>query len=167
MAYKIRPATEQDADAMCALLNPIILAGSMTSMAEPLTSERQLVWMRSLEPRGVLRVAIDSNSGRLLGMQSVEAISKHAEALAHVGDISTFVAQDSARRGIGTALMHEVVPLARNAGFTNILAMIRADNSAALAFYHHHGFRTAGVMREHLRVGDRFVDQVLTELLLD
>lgn len=52
---------------------------------------------------------------------------------------------------------------ARAAGFLKLVATIRADNDAALAFYRAGGFATAGIARRHTRIGESFVDAAITE----
>ena len=47
------------------------------------------------------------------------------------------------------------------------VARVKADNPQALAFYRSQGFRTIGTAERHVRVGGRFVDEVLLERLID
>ena len=50
---------------------------------------------------------------------------------------------------------------------TKLQAMIRANNPPALAFYRKQGFRVVGTAERHARVGAGYVDEILTEKLLD
>jgi ribosomal-protein-alanine N-acetyltransferase len=56
-----------------------------------------------------------------------------------------FVERDFRRQGIGTALILACMGWAANAGASVLRLEVRASNDAALALYHHHGFKAAGV----------------------
>lgn len=165
MDYHIRTATQDDAPSIIAMLNPIIAAGCYTTMTEPLTVESQRQWMRSVANVGVINLAIAGD--RVLGIQSVEPHSRKLQVVKHVCDISTFVALDAHRQGIGRTLAADTFAGARRLGYSKIVAMIRADNPGAVQFYQRIGFSVAGTLRQHMRVRDQFVDEVLAERFLD
>jgi len=165
MDVTIREATTDDAAAITALLNPIISAGCYTIMTEPITLDRQVEWMQNTSARGVIHVAVDCAT-QIVGIQSIEPVSSN-DALQHVGDISTFVAFDCMRQGIGQRLSGATISVAHAKGFRKVLAMIRADNPDAVAFYQQQGFIVAGTLREHVRLRDRYVDEVVAELMLE
>ena len=48
-------------------------------------------------------------------------------------------------------------------GFEKIFTFVRADNPAALAAYHAHGFETIGTARRHARIDGRYVDEWFIE----
>src|SRR6187549_3971802 len=101
----IRAAREEDAAGIVALLNPIIDAGTFTTMDEQIAPETQVHFIRNFPARGVLNVAESPRDGRILGIQDVQPLSPLSAALFHLGEISTFVALDCRRSGIGSALM--------------------------------------------------------------
>ncbi|NNE10221.1 MAG: GNAT family N-acetyltransferase [Gemmatimonadetes bacterium] len=164
---------------MIAILNPIIEAGVHTIMQQTYTEEEQIAYIRDFPARGVFYVALandgrgrahpagnDPAPARILGMQSVEPIPSTSPAtFAHVGDISTFVAPVAHRTGVGRALSHATIKAAWDAGFHKIMAGVRADNPGAVAFYRSVGFRLIGTARRHARVRDRWIDEVMLEML--
>lgn len=162
MAITIRPATERDADAICAVLNPIIAAGTLTVMTEPCDVAEQLAFMRGLGPRSVFLVAIDDVAREVVGLQDVQPSDDEA-ALHHVGVISTFVGLDAQRRGIGRRLFGAMREHALALGYRKLMATIRADNDAAIAFYRGLGFEHVGVARRHALIGGRYIDEVIAE----
>lgn len=166
MNYSIRPATEQDAGSIIELLNPIIEAGIYTIMEDPLSLEDQIEYMRKFPARGVFNVAVCDDSGKVLGLQSVEPISAGTKAFRHVGEISTFVALGVHGRGIGHALSTATFQGAREQGFMKISATIRGDNPGAVGFYVGIGFRVIGTAQGHAFVGGRYVDEVLAEVVI-
>ena len=162
MEITIRPAEVGDAEALVALLEPIIGAGTYT-VIESASVESQVKFLESFPERGVYNVAIDDDTGTVIGSQDVIPLSLDGGPTAHVGEISTFVALDVHRQRIGAQLCDTTFADARKKGFRKLIANIRADNKGAIAFYVLQGFRVIGTAREHVRVGGEFLDEVLAE----
>ncbi len=164
---------------MIAVLNPIIEAGIHTILQQTYTAEEQAAYIRDFPLGGVFYVAVAQQApddahragiarapGRIVGMQSVEPIPSTSPAtFAHVGDISTFVAPDAHRTGVGRALSRATIKAAWEAGFLKLMANVRADNPAAVAFYRSVGFRLIGTARNHALVRGVRIDEVMLELL--
>ena len=100
-------------------------------------------------------------------MQDVVPLSAGSPVFGHVGVISTFVALDAQRQGVGRQLSAATFAAARELGFRKLSATIRADNPAALAFYQGLGFRVIGVAQRHALLRGQYVDEVLAEKWLD
>lgn len=162
----IRPVELRDAAGLVNLLNEIIATGVETSIAEPLTLKQQQAFIGRFPQRGVFLVAELKSEGPIIGMQSIEPHGALGDCNDHIGEISTFVARDHRGAGVGSALMQRLSEAARNKGFLKLMATIRADNSAAQAFYAHAGFRVIGLLKGHARYRGRLIDQVLAELIL-
>ncbi len=160
---KIRTLGEADASAVNAVLNPIIAQGGLTVMTAPISEADQIAYMQTLAARGVYLGAFEESAGKLLGVQSVEPAAAEEPAFAHVGDISTFVALDARRGGVGRRLFDATLEAAGACGYAKLIAVIRRDNPAALRYYAGIGFRTVGVLERHARVGDALIDEVLAE----
>ncbi len=137
----IRTARAADAAQMIALLNPIIRAGNLTSMRDELSIEEQVEFIRNFPDAGVFNVAHHRDSGCVLGVQDVIPVVQTLDSATRVGSISSFVAMQAQRRGIGAALTRATVCKARILGFTAIQAHIRIDNTSALSFYESQGFQ--------------------------
>lgn len=99
MRLFIRRAKEEDAEAILDVLNSIIQAGTCTVMAQAISLEEEVDFIRSFPDRGVFHVALCEGSGALLGLQDVVPISTEP-AFAHVGAISTFVSIGAHGKGI-------------------------------------------------------------------
>jgi len=162
----VRAAQEQDAQAMIDLLNPLIEKGIYTIMDAPLSLQDQLDYLRAFPARGVFNVAVGEDDQRLAGLQSVEPLSTPANALKHVGEISTFVALDAHRQGVGRRLCQATFQQAKEMGFLKLCATIRADNPAAVAFYLSQGFQLIGTARKHAFVQGKYIDEILAEKIL-
>jgi L-amino acid N-acyltransferase YncA len=167
MEFSIRAATEADAEAMVALLNPIIKAGIYTAMATPLSVEGQQAFLRSFPEQGVFLVAVCHATGKVIGMQDVMPITPDSPVFAHVGAIGTFVSLTAHRAGIGRSLTAATCQAARQKGYRKLMATIRADNPQAVAFYRSQGFRVIGVAEMHAFLGGVYLDEVLAEKHLE
>ena len=165
MRLSIRRATEDDAPGIVEVLNPLIEAGTFTTMAGPVALDDQIEFIRNFPARGVFHVAVCEASGRILGLQDVMPLAV-AAACAHVGAISSFVALDAHGQGIGRRLSEVTFEAARERGFSKISATIRADNPRAVAFYLGQGFRIIGTAQRHALVRGQYIDEVLAERFL-
>ncbi len=174
MELVIRRAREADSALMIELLNPIIRAGGYTVMDEPLTLDEQVEFIRSFPRQGAFLVAFSASTGsahgagvgKLLGMQDVVPLSPGSPVFGHVGVISTFVALEARRQGVGRQLSAATFQAARELGFRKLCAAIRGDNPAALTFYQGLGFRVVGVAQRQALLRGRYVDEVLAEMWL-
>ncbi len=138
-ALSIRRITSASADAIVALLNPIIAAGTYTAITRPIDIEDQRAFITGLPARALYHGAFDER-GVLLGIQDVLP-DPDAPTQGHV---STFIALAAHRRGVGRALTTTTLARARDHGYQIIQAEIRADNPGALAFYAAQGFEVVG-----------------------
>jgi L-amino acid N-acyltransferase YncA len=162
--YIIRPATLADAPAIIEVLNPIIRLGDLTAMDQPLSVEAQVAWMRAFPPNGVFLVAACIDTGRVLGLQDASPLPSGAPSL--TAEVSTFVALNAQRLGIGRALTRATLLAAATLGLRTLTATIRADNPLALAFYQSQGFRIIGTIHNHARVRGALIDAVTAELAI-
>ncbi len=162
----IRRVCETDAEAITHLLNEIIQNRHYTSIAQTITVQEQIDFIRNFPPRGVYHIALDAESQAVLGIQDI--MPSEAESLRFQnGEISTFVKLDSLRRGAGAALSQATFKAAKALGFRKLRATIRADNPGALAFYQAMGFREIRGARRQIILNERKIDQVWLEKLLE
>ena len=158
----VREVRLDDAEALVAILNPIIAARTYTVLDEPLSVAAEADYIRGFPARGVFVVA-ESRSAGVVAMQSIELFADYTAALQHVGVIGTFVALQARRCGLGSLLCAASVPLARAKGLRKLLTYVRADNPAALAFYAGQGFRVVGTAVAQAQIDGVFLDEVIIE----
>lgn len=96
------------------------------------------------EPRLLAR----DDGGRILGFAALAPVSRR-ECYRGVTENSVYVAADARGRGVGTALLAELVRRAPGAGIWTIQAAILAGNDPSVALHERCGFRVVGV-RERL-----------------
>jgi ribosomal-protein-alanine N-acetyltransferase len=121
----VRPATESDVDAIAA------------SEADNLGAD---AWSPGLVAEGVagrlptVHYLVAEEAGEVVGHAVASVVADVAE-LQRIA-----VAEPVRRRGVGAALLAEVVALAARAGADRLLLEVREDNSTALGFYAAEGF---------------------------
>jgi Sortase and related acyltransferases len=160
----VRKATVDDAAQVAAVLNAVIAEGMLTLFDRPFSTEDEMNFISSLDTRSALYVAeIDRE---IAGVQSIDLFSSLAGSTSHVATMGTWLRGDVRGRGIGRLLATESFIFAKSNGYTKIVIQVLADNERALRFYRGLGFSNIGVARKHVRLADRFHDEVYLEKLL-
>ena len=168
----VRDVQPDDAEAVVALLNPIIEAGLYTTFVEPFTPSFERAFIESFPARGYFLGAFDDAfddslaNGQLRGFQVVTPAPGYTPALDHVAEIGTYVSLDYQQRGVAGQLFSATLERAERHGFEKLLAWVRADNVGGLHSYRKCGFAEVGTAKRHAKVGGRYVDVVLLEYLL-
>jgi L-amino acid N-acyltransferase YncA len=162
----IREARANDAEGIVAVLNPIIGARIYTAFDTPFTVDAEREYIRNFPARGVFHVAVDRQSGSILGFQSMEPFATYTHAFDHVGVLGTYVDLRYRRQGIATRLFEATFAAAARKGYEKIFTFVRADNPAALSAYVRQGFRTVGTAQKQAKIDGRDVDEIIIEKLL-
>jgi len=159
----IREACVDDAGAVLDVLNPIIEAEPV-AFDSPISEPDERSYIVGFPERGVFNVALWD--GELIGFQSLEPFATYTRLFDHVGVLGTYVAAAHRRRGVATRLFAATFAAARTKGYEKLFTYVRADNPAALATYEAHGFRVVGRAERQLKLGDRYIDEVIVERFL-
>jgi L-amino acid N-acyltransferase YncA len=163
---EIRDVRVEDAEAILAILNPIIAARCYTALDTPFTVEQEREFIRTFPTRGIFLVAVDASSDRIVGLQTVSPFADFTHAFDHVGVIGTFVALELRRKGIARRLFEATFGAARARGYEKFFTYVRSDNDAALQAYICQGFRVVGVAERQVKIDGRYIDEILIEKLL-
>ncbi len=166
MEIHVREAHPEDAEAIIAVLNPAIESGQYTVLDRSFTAAEEREFIRDFPARGILHVAEDRQSRRLVGFQTLEPFATYTHAFDHVAVIATCVALEHRRQGIGTQLFAATFAAACRKGYEKIFTYVRADNPAALAAYLAQGFRIVGTAQRHAKLAGRYVDEIVIEKFL-
>jgi len=161
--FVIREVRLADAEEIVALINPIIEAGCYTTFVSPFTVSDEQAFIRNFPARGSFLGAFHAHSEQLRGFQVVTPVASYTSALDHVGEIGTYVSLGHQRQGIAGHLYRATYEHARTRGFEKLLAWVRADNEAGLRSYTRYGFERVGVAKQHAKLGERYLDEVILE----
>lgn len=163
MQLSIRDVTPADADAIVAILNPIIAARVYTVFDAPFSVEAERDYIMRLPPRGIWKVAVRDEDQRLVGFQVMEPYGPYTSAFDHVGTLGTYIDLGLRRQGIASRLFAATFEAAARKGYEKVFTLVRADNRAALETYLRQGFEIVGTARRHTKIDGRFVDEILIE----
>jgi len=157
----IRAATEADLPGIFAIYDREVLHGTATFDTEPKSPARRLEWLRD-DAGGRYPILVAEDGGAIAGWARLYAWS-HRCAYARAAENAVYVHADQRGKGVGRALLAELIRLAPQRGVQVLLARIVEGNPASLALHQALGFQTIGLMR---RVGEKF-GKVLDVRLMD
>lgn len=90
----------------------------------------------------------EAEDGTVRGYAILMPVVEEAELL-NIG-----VARDEQRKGLGRALLHEMLEAARDMKLRRVFLEVRPSNVAAIALYHSTGFKAVGIRRGYYRNAD-------------
>src|SRR5258708_3423352 len=123
----IRKATEADAPGLVAILEGIAAERVHSAIDVVWPVERQRMYIASLSDREIVHVAV-TKSGEMVGVQVLELWEPTIASMQHVSQIGTFLVADWRRRGVGRQLFKTTEAFARSAGYSKMIAQVRASN---------------------------------------
>ena len=161
----IRHARADDLRAIIDIYNYEVANGVATFDTVPWTLEDRGPWFTAhASPRHPLLVA--EEGGRVVAWGGLSAWSDRC-AYARAAEVSIYVHQDHRARGLGRALLTELVARGRAAGLGVLLARVESSGAASLVLHRELGFRPIGTMRRVGEKAGRVLDVVLLDLHLD
>ena len=161
--YHVRPATADDAEAICEIYNQGIEDRLATLETELRTPDERLQWLASRSPRHPVIVA--EHDGQLLAWGSLNVFNARP-AYRHVADFSVYVERAWRGKGVGRVLLERLVELGRELGYHKLVLSAFPFNTAGVALYERLGFRTVGIYKEQGLLDGRWVDTIIMEKLL-
>jgi L-amino acid N-acyltransferase YncA len=163
-AYRLRPATASDAEAICRIYNQGIEDRIATLETELRTADERRQWLAGRDPRHPVIVAED-DAGEVMAWASLNIFNAR-EAYRFVADISVYVERRWRGKGAGRVLLEKLVELGRQHGFHKLVLAAFPFNLGGMALYEKLGFRTVGIYREQGLLDGKWVDTIVMERLL-
>lgn len=108
-------------------------------------------------------VAVDGDV--VVGWAAVSPVSRR-DAYRGVVEHSVYVAEGARGRGVGRALLEELIAAAPGEGIWTIQTSVFAENAASVALHLAAGFRVVGRRERIARLGGAWRDTLLLELRL-
>jgi L-amino acid N-acyltransferase len=146
----IRPAYETDLEAILAIYNDAVRNTTATFDLEPRTPEQQAAWFDEHVPPHVVLVAEDD--GAVIAWASLSPFATRP-AYRFAAEASVYVDRDARRRGVGEALVRQLMALGRLFGLHELVGRITEENEASIRMVEKLGFRRTGLLEE---VGYKF-----------
>ena len=166
MDYRIRPATETDATAICQIYNQGIEDRLATLETELRTADERRQWLKGRGPRHpVIVVEAGSDAPAPIAWASLNVFNAR-DAYRFVADISVYVERQWRGKGAGRVLLTRLIELGREHGYHKLVLSAFPFNPGGMALYDKLGFRTVGVYKEQGRLDGAWVDTIIMERLL-
>lgn len=159
----IRPATPEDAAAICTIYNQGIEDRIATLETQLRTPEERRQWMAARGPRHPVVVA--ETGGLVVGWGSLNSFNPRP-AYDHVVDLSVYVERGWRGRGVGRAVLQHLLLLAARIGYHKMVLATFPHNEAGVTLYRKMGFSPVGVYHEQGMLDGRWVDVLIMERLL-
>jgi phosphinothricin acetyltransferase len=151
MPPPIRPATAADLPAINAIYNHYVLRSTCTYQLTPSTDAERRAWFARHGPAHPVTVAAEPGGG-VLGWASLSPFLSRP-AYRFTMEDSVYVHPDHLRRGIGRALLVDLLRRSDELGYASVIANISADQAPSIALHRELGFVEAGRL---VKVGFKF-----------
>jgi phosphinothricin acetyltransferase len=177
MSTIIRLATEADLQAINDIYNYYVPRSTCTYQLEPETLEARRAWFVEHPPErypvivaemadsGTPQRAFPTAPAQIAGWGSLSKFRERA-AYAPTVEASVYIHHDYHRRGIGRAILIDLIERARAAGYHSLIGGASADQEASVALQEGLGFTRVACLKE---VGYKFgrrLDVVYLQLML-
>ena len=147
MGLIVRPSREADAGALAAIYGHHVLHGVGTFEEVPPTAADMAARRRAIVERGLPYLVAEDDDRRVLGFAYAAPFRTRA-AYRYTVEDSVYVAPDATGRGVGKAILAEVLAACERLGLRQVVAVIGgSDNLGSIGVHRTLGFEPAGVGR--------------------
>jgi phosphinothricin acetyltransferase len=162
-AIRVRPATEADLPAVRDIYNFYVRTSTATFQLEPDSEADRLAWLRA---RSTMHpVVVAEVDGVVVGWGSLSAWKDRA-AYDRTVEASVYVRADWQRRGVGRALLEDLVERARALGHHVVIGGACTEHPASIALQEAVAFVPVGCFRDVGYKFDRWLDVVYLQRVL-
>ncbi len=165
MSIIIRKAKVEDAHAILIAQQKIAeTPGYFCSQPSEMSEENVVKTIRQLSEleKGFYLVA--EHDGKIVGHAFLETLN--LKSICHVAELSIGVHHGWQERGVGTALMQQLIDWAKQSRTIEKIELnVRASNSRAIALYKKLGFIEEGRLKNRVKIDDsHYIDDILMAL---
>lgn len=164
-AHSIRKARREDAPLLAAAERAIAsVPGELASRPNEIDDDAVRKMILDLNDRGRGNYLVAEHAGAVVGHAFLESLS--LAATSHVVRLMIVVHEGNQRRGVGRALMDELLRWARsNPSVEKVELHVRSSNEPAIALYRSLGFVEEGRKARRLKIGpNEYLDDVYMAL---
>jgi len=159
----IRLAFRADAEDINDIQNHYVVRSTATFLTDPLTLEQRLAWLENRSQ--AYPVIVAQADGLVAGWGSLE-VFRARPAYRHTAEFSIYVHHEQHRRGIGRAILADLLARARALGHHALVGGCCSESAAIIALLEASGFSRVAHFREVGRKFDRWLDVVFLQRLL-
>jgi L-amino acid N-acyltransferase YncA len=171
VAIRLARPDNHDAEATRQIYNLEVTTSTVTFDLVPRSLDDQLRWIGARSGAHAVVVAEEGaegpdGAGEIVGFGSLSPWRDRPAYATSVED-SVYVRRDHQGRGVGKALLAELVRVGRARGFHAVFARIVGGHESSVALHRSLGFDVVGTEREVGRKFGKWLDVVVMELLLN
>jgi RimJ/RimL family protein N-acetyltransferase len=144
----LRPMVKEDADKLYAFFARVPHEDRIFLRDD--VSKREVIeaWARELDYDKVLPLVAEVG-GNIVGDATLHR--RTAGWTGHVGKVRVVIDKDYREKGLGTALLEELIAFAKRAGLELLVAEVMANQTGALAALKNLGFEKEAVLYNHVK----------------
>jgi L-amino acid N-acyltransferase YncA len=160
----LRLATENDLPAINDIYNYYVLGSTCTYQLVPETLEDRRAWFAEHPPQKY-PVTVAEIEGQVCGWGSLSKFRERA-AYAPTVEASVYIHHEFHRRGLGRAILIDLIERARAAGFHSLIGGASAEQTASIELQKSLGFAQVAELKQ---VGYKFglwLDVIYLQLML-
>lgn len=163
--HQIRDAETADLEAITDIHNDAVLNTTAIWNEEAVTVEDRAAWLSDRQQKGYPVIVAVDESG-VLGYATFGDWRPHS-GYRHTVEHSVYVRDGQRGRGIGKALMIELIHRARRLGKHVMVAAIESSNTGSIIMHKRLDFMQVGRMPQVGTKFDRWLDLTFLQLVLD
>lgn len=165
MEIHIRPATAADLPAILAIYNDAVLNTTASYDLEPSSLEQRAAWFEERARHG-FPVIVAESGGEVIAFGTYGKF-REKPGYRHTVEHTIYVAPGRRGRGVGRAMLTELIALARAQGKHAMIGGIDSENAGSLRFHLALGFVEVARFRQVGHKFGRWLDIIFVELILD
>ena len=165
MEIQIRPYQTKDTQAILDIINHNILYSTALYDYAVRSYEQQKNLLEEKISKN-FPVIVAELDGQVAGFGMYSEF-RFREAYKFTVEHSVYVNQNFHGKGIGKALLQELIALAKKQKLHTMIAVIDAENQGSVAFHEQFGFKTVGIIKESGYKFNRWLDSVFMQLILE
>lgn len=164
METKIRLASLKDLQQILNIVNHNILYSTAVYDYEERSLEDIEAWFKDKQVNN-WPVIVAEHDGQIAGYGTYGTF-RTKEAFKYTVEHSVYVADGYTGKGIGKALLAELINTSKQQGFHTMIGCIDADNKGSIDFHKKFGFTDAGTVKQVGFKFDRWLDMQFMQLIL-
>ena len=162
MTFTLRDASLSDLPAITAIYEDCVLNGTASYELDPPDTVEMEARFAAICGKGYPYIAAEDPDGNLLGYAYASAF-RTRPAYRWLVEDSIYLAPEARGRGIGRALLSELLTRCTSLGFRQMVAVIGGASPASIAVHETLGFRTTGRLEATGFKHGRWLDTVLMQ----
>lgn len=160
----IRRVELQDAQAILAIYNDVILTSTAVYKYVEETLQERQAWLKMKEQQGY-PVLVYEEADEVIGFATYGPFRPYP-AFKYTIEHSVYVHKEHHQKGIGSKLMHELIALANKEGYATMIAGIDATNVGSIRAHEKLGFTYSGTIKKSGYKFGKWLDLAFYQLAL-